>query len=46
MNYTAKLCMLSDTCKFTDLDDHLYDQIVCGVQDEFLKHRLFEEGNH
>lgn len=43
-DYVAELRRLSDYCQFTDLDDRLRDRLVCGVLEENLKQKFFEEG--
>lgn len=41
--FVADLRRLSEHCKFTELENMIRDQIVCGVRDEALQKRLFVE---
>lgn len=42
--YVAELKRLARTCQFTEsLDDNLRDQLVCGLNKDYIRQRLFTE---
>ncbi|XP_031789191.1 uncharacterized protein LOC116418285 [Nasonia vitripennis] len=43
MDFIARLKKLATHCNFTELDNAIRDQLVCGVSDKDIRIKLFEE---